>query len=198
MNGGFSAVLLAAGRSTRMKQDKALLPAPDGDVLWRWQRQVLARAGAEEIFLSARADQDWAANAGVFAGVLADSIADGGPLLGVVSALERASRPFVAVLAIDLPRMEPGWFARLARSCAPGVGAVGRFGNFFEPLAAIYPREILPLARAAIGGEKFSLQALLGDAVARGLMRAHEITSAEASWFENWNDPLQPGPGARR
>ena len=186
-----SAVLLAAGRSARMGRDKALLAADDGAPLWRRQLAVLAAAGATEIFLSARAEQAWAreaAAAGEFARVVTDPVADAGPLAGIVAALEAATAPRLAVLAIDLPRMEAAWLRGLATHCAPGVGAVGRRGDFFEPLAAFYPREILPLARAALARGEFSLQRLLGAGVAKGLMRAVSISADEAGLFRNWNE----------
>ena len=200
----FSAVLLAAGRSTRMGRDKALLASAGGRdsvPLWQRQRNVLARAGAAEIFLSAREEQGWVASAvtdGNFAAVVRDATPGCGPLGGIVAALERASHPHLAVLAIDLPRLEPDWFASLRAECAPGIGCVGRRaggriisggGNFFEPLAAIYPRELLPLASAAFGRGEFSLQRLLTTAVAQGLMRVRVIGADEAAWFENWNEP---------
>ena len=206
----FSAVLLAAGRSTRMGRDKALLAAPDGAPLWQHQRDLLARAGAAEIFLSARPEQEWAsalapagsspaAAAGGFAAVLHDALSVGGPMVGITAALERASHPHVAVLAIDLPRMEPAWFTGLLAGCAPGVGCVGRradgaagdAGNFFEPLAAIYPCELKWLAWETLVRGEFSLQRLLAAAVAQGMMRVRDITAAEAAMFENWNEPAK-------
>lgn len=189
----FSAVLLAAGHSTRMGRDKALLEIDDagrGIPLWRWQRDTLARAGAGEIFLSARPEQAWSHRADGFAAVVHDSHPNSGPLAGLTAALERAAHPHLAVLAIDLPRMSAEWLAALRAECAPGVGAVGRRGGgelFFEPLAAIYPREILPLAQVGLARGEFSLQRLLAAAVEQRFMRVREITSAEAPLFENWN-----------
>jgi molybdopterin-guanine dinucleotide biosynthesis protein A len=212
----FSAVLLAAGRSTRMGRDKALLEIEHGGrrvPLWQHQHGVLARAGAAEIFLSARPEQEWvacAATAG-FTAVLHDALSVGGPMVGITAALERASHPHVAVLAIDLPRMEPAWFASLLAECAPGVGCVGRRGrvgedkgagsgqaaaggeNFFEPLAAIYPHALKWLAWEALVRGEFSLQRLLTAAVAEGLMRVHEIGADETAMFENWNEPANHG-----
>ncbi len=214
----FSAVLLAAGRSTRMGRDKALLAgardvasngadgaARAGELvpLWQRQREVLARAGAAEILLSARAEQAWAANAlaaGKFAAIVRDASPDCGPLAGIVAALRRAAHPHLAVLAIDLPRMQAAWLTALLAECALGVGGVGRRrgdanagegasggGDFFEPLAAIYPREFLPLAEAALARGEFSLQRVLATAVARGVMRVREIGAVEAAAFDNWN-----------
>ncbi len=195
----FSAVLLAAGRSTRMGRDKALLEI-GGLPLWHRQRDVLARAGAAEIFLSARpvAEQPWVAEAlarGGFAAVLHDALPSAGPLCGVTAAIERAAPAHVAVLAVDLPRMTADWFLSLAAECTPASGAVGRNREgFFEPLAAIYPAEIKWLAWEALARGDNSLQHLLAAAVAQGLMRVHEITASEAAWFENWNAPASAAP----
>lgn len=184
----FSAVLLAAGRSTRMGRDKALLEA-EGAPLWRRQRDVLAQAGAAEIFLSVRPEQAWAEQAQGFSGRLYDALAFGGPLVGITAALERAEQAHIAVLAIDLPRMPPAWFGTLLEECSQTAGCVGRRGNFFEPLAAIYPRELKWLAWAALGRGEYSLQRLIAAAVEQGLMRVRGISDAEAAWFENWNTP---------
>ncbi|MBS0662035.1 MAG: molybdenum cofactor guanylyltransferase [Verrucomicrobia bacterium] len=192
----YSAVLLAGGHSIRMHRDKALLAAGD-TVLWRRQRDLLAAAGAAEIFLSARPQQAWAETAEGFAAVVQDAVPDSGPLGGIVAALERAAHPHLAVLAVDLPRMAPGWFAARAAECAPGSGVVGRRDGFFEPLAAIYPRELAPLAREMLEARVLSLQKLLAAGVAAGRLRVHEITAEEQGLFANWNEPAGPAGAGR-
>jgi len=179
----FSAVLLAAGRSARMGREKALLPIA-GEPLWRRQWRVLEAAGAGEIFLSARPDQDWVPP-GVT--VLADAVPGAGPLAGIAAALARCTTSHLLVLAVDLPRMTPAWFAPLAAECTPGRGAVGRRGRFFEPLAAIYPAELSAAAGAALSRGDYALQAFIVAAGERFHVR--EIADAEAPWFENWNEP---------
>ncbi|PAW63984.1 MAG: hypothetical protein B9S34_13405 [Opitutia bacterium Tous-C1TDCM] len=182
-------VVLAAGRSTRMGCDKALLPAPDGGPMWARQRDVLAGAGAEEILLSARPEQPWVAQAKGFAALVVDGFSVGGPIIGVTAALERAAHPHLAVLAIDLPKLPAAWFAALREDCARGVGAVGRHGDFFEPLAAIYPRELKWLAWEALAKGDYSLQKLVAAGIAAGLLRERKIGPAETPWFENRNGP---------
>jgi molybdopterin-guanine dinucleotide biosynthesis protein A len=193
MNMASSAVVLAGGRSTRMGREKALLEV-DGVPQWQRQRDVLAAAGAAEIFLSARPEQEWAGAARGFTAVVHDALTAGGPLVGITAGLERATHPWLAVLAIDLPAMTPAWFSTLLCEVAPGVGVVGRRGGFFEPLAAIYPGEVRWLAWEALARGEFSLQRLLAAAVAQGLMRVHEIAAAEAALFENWNEGVLAPP----
>ena len=174
------AVLLAAGHSIRMRRDKALLPH-EGGLLWQRQLDVLDRAGARQVFLSAREDQAWARDARGFASVVRDASPDSGPLGGIVAGLEQSGQ--------DLPQMTTEWFTALLADCAPGCGAVGRNGKWFEPLAAIYPRGLLPLARAALERRELSLQKLLAAGVAQGLLRVREISADEAPLFAHWNEP---------
>jgi molybdopterin-guanine dinucleotide biosynthesis protein A len=188
----FSAILLAAGRSTRMGRDKALLEIDDVP-LWRRQRDVLAAAGAAEIFLSARPGQEWVRGTSGFTAVVHDALSAGGPIVGITAGLERATHPWLAVLAIDLPAMTPAWFTTLLREVENGVGMVGRRGEFFEPLAAIYPAQLRWLAWEALARGDFSLQHLLGAAVKQGLLRVREIEDDEAPLFENWNEPAPRG-----
>ncbi len=186
MLSSFNAVVLAGGHSTRMGRDKALLEIA-GTPLWQRQRDVLQAAGAADVWLSARPDQTWAHQATGFASRLDDSVLEGGPLAGISAALEVTGHAHLAVLAIDLPAMEAAWFAELAKECRAGLGVVGRRDGFFEPLAAIYPRELTALAREAMGRGEFSVQRWVAAGVDQGLLRVREIDAAVAPLFANWN-----------
>lgn len=191
-----SGVVLAAGRSTRMGCDKALLPAPDaGCPMWERQRALLVAAGVADVYLSARPEQEWVRTARGFTAVLHDALPGCGPMVGITAALERAvASTHVAALAIDLPRLPVAWLQGLLAHCGPGRGAVGRRGEFFEPLAAIYPRAMMWLAWEALARGEYALQALLRRGVAEGLMVVREIEPGEAAagWFENRNAPAAP------
>jgi molybdenum cofactor guanylyltransferase len=195
-----SAVVLAAGRSTRMGRDKALLEA-DGVSLWQRQRDVVANAGATEIFLSARPDQTWAhptrpavlrgeIAASGFAAVLHDAMPGCGPLVGITAGLERARNPLLAVIAVDLSSMTPAWFTSLLADCTPGCGVVGRNGDYYEPLAAIFPQEMKWPCWEALARGEYSLQRLIATAIETGLMKARKIAPEEQRLFANWNEPV--------
>jgi molybdenum cofactor guanylyltransferase len=182
----FSAVLLAAGHSTRMGRDKALLEVA-GVSLWRRQRDVLAEAGASEIFLSARPEQAWASGATGFSSVLHDALTGCGPIVGVTAALERAAHPLVAVLAVDLPNVNADLFRMLLAQSSAKIGVVPRHNGRFEPLAAVYPREMMWLAWEALGREEYAMQQLVARGVQQELLRVHEVEDAATALFTNWN-----------
>lgn len=184
----FSAVLLAAGRSRRMGLDKALLPWA-GRPLWQRQWELLGQLSPQARWLSVRPEQRWVP---ADAPVLYDAYPEIGPLAGVAAALARCETPHLAVLAVDLPGVPVAWFERLRALCRPGRGAVGWRAGRHEPLAAIYPRELLSSAQAALAGGEGSLQRLLATSAER--WQRVEIRPEEEAWFANWNTPADlPG-----
>lgn len=135
----FSAVLLAGGKSSRMGRDKATLVI-DFLPLWRRQIGVLRETGAAEVFVSGEP--------GTFGEIETrkDDVPDQGPLTGLLVSLRRARFPLLLVRAGDLPVMTPRDRQKLAVLARPGVGVIPRRGEFYEPLAAVFPREALVVA----------------------------------------------------
>ena len=189
--GELTGVVIAGGRSTRMGRDKARLRIDDVP-LWRRQQRVLAAAGARPVLFALRAGQRRFAPG---LAVVRDTRSGIGPIAGVHAALAACESEWLAVLAVDLPRVEAAWFRKLARLCGPGQGAVGisREG-FFEPFAAIYPRAVLPEVERAVAAEQGSrsLQPLLRELMARGAMRAVRLTARAQATLFNWNAGALP------
>jgi molybdenum cofactor guanylyltransferase len=182
----FSGVVLAGGKSARMGCDKALMEL-EGVPLWRRQYNLLAQAGAAERVVSLRADQNWLP---LDVSRVNDAKPDLGPLSGIVAALGKSRHSHLAVIAVDLPRVPAAWFTLLRGRCADRIGVIGETADGkFEPLAAIYPQAILPLARAALADGELSLQQLVRRAVEAGLLRSQPIGADEQRYFENWNEP---------
>jgi molybdopterin-guanine dinucleotide biosynthesis protein A len=188
MDESTAGLVLAAGKSRRMGTDKALVTT-EGIPLWQRQRDLLTAAGVTQLFLSARPEQNWTRHAAGFSAVLHDAFPECGPLAGICAGLERTTCSHVMVLAIDLPRLPAAWFARLKTQCDPDSGCAGQMGGQFEPLAAIYPRELKWLSMEHLARGDYSLQSLIKSAIEQGLMRVVRIKPAEAPWFENWNEP---------
>ncbi len=179
----FDAALLAGGRSSRLGRDKAFLDWR-GQPLYVTQLRKLASLGPERLWLSTRPEQPFPE---VLEGVgrVVDIVPDLGPLGGLQSVLAASEADFLLALAVDLPRMESDFLARLV---ANGAGAVPRTERGWEPLAALYPRaEFLGLVEEFLGAGKRRLQDLLDEAAARGWIRAVPVEGADSALFANLN-----------
>ncbi len=181
----FSAVILAGGKSSRMGRDKAWLEV-DGLRLLDRQIALVRAAGAVEVLISGRTDADYA---GFGVAVLHDQFAGAGPLAGVERALATARSSLLLVLAVDLAAMTVGMLRQLAAGCAMGIGVIPRVQGNLEPLAAIYPKSALALARSQLAGEDFAVKNFAARAVEGGLCRYMEVGAGEWFNFANWNTP---------
>jgi molybdopterin-guanine dinucleotide biosynthesis protein A len=181
----YSGYVLAGGVSRRMGRDKAELPI-HGEPFWRRQVRVLGQAGANPVTL-VRAPHQPTLSPEV--PEIHDAIANIGPLAGLHAALTHASATAVAVLAIDMPAIDAGWFRWLRTSCSHAIGAVACQHGRFEPLAAIYPRSALPFVTRQIEQGSHSLQALMEILIVTGLMRAVPLAATESWRAANWNTP---------
>ncbi len=72
---------------------------------------------------------------------------------------------------------------------APGVGVVPRSAAGWEPLAAVYPREILPLVRRQLGMRDLALHRLVDAGGAAGLLTPMPTPDDAAVLFRNVNTP---------
>jgi molybdopterin-guanine dinucleotide biosynthesis protein A len=182
----FSAVLLAGGQSQRMGRDKALLPMPGPDfLLWQWQLRTLEELQPDEILWSGPARPGMPGHVRV----ISDEVENAGPLAGIGACLNLSPSDLLVVLAIDLPRMNALFLKNLLARCSPSCGAVARNGDFFEPLAAIYPKGLGVLAAEHLRQRRYVLQDLVREAVQRALLRAFPLGEGDIPLFKNLNSP---------
>jgi molybdopterin-guanine dinucleotide biosynthesis protein A len=180
-----SAVILAGGQSSRMGRDKAWVEAA-GQPLIRRALETVRAAGITEIFISGRAEGDYSA---LGCQVLLDRERGLGPVAGIERALDAAQAPFLLVLAVDLPGMTAAFLGKLIQQCRPLAGAVPRLDGGLEPLAAIYPRRCLAIARDCLGRDQRCACGFAEACVRERAVRLFPVDSTDAACFENWNHP---------
>jgi molybdopterin-guanine dinucleotide biosynthesis protein A len=181
-----SAVLLAGGKSERMGRDKALLPMPHSDeLLWHRQLRILGELCAERIYWSGPP------RPGIPKGVslVPDTVTSAGPLAGVGACLRVIATDLLVVLAVDLPRMDASYLAKLTRRCTPTRGAVPKRGEDFEPLAAVYPAVLRELAEDRLHQGRYAMHDFVREAIRRELIDAIPVAARDAAKFANVNSP---------
>jgi len=186
-----SAVILAGGRSSRMQRDKAFLPCRGTTLLAR-QVGLVRELAPAEVFISGRADADY----GAFGlPVLLDRFSDLGPLAGIERALGETHSPLLLVLAVDLPDMTADFLRRLAARCRAGRGVAPRTRQGLEPLAALYPQAMQPIASAMLQEGRAAMTEFVRRGVEVGLVDEWACPPADEVWFLNWNGPEDAGSG---
>ena len=179
----FAGAVLAGGKSTRMGRNKALLRL-DGEPLWQRQLRTLKEAGAKPVFFVQAPGQR-----ALTRGVLRDTVRNAGPIAGLHAALTKCTGSHLAILAVDLPHIDPSWFAWLLKNCSPTTGAIVRTMHGYEPLTAIYPQSALLSATAALTAGEYSLQKFITSLVRTRRLKVLRAPAALRHQLANWNSP---------
>lgn len=207
MPDAFAAVLLVGGRSTRMGRDKAFLtlrresassatqetvPCSMTLPLWQMQLEKLYLLGPERLVISARREQGFAdriCEMPESVELLEDPPGDdSGPLGAVARCVEHVAMPAL-VLAVDLPLMTVDFLRQLVSRAREGRGLAPRTPRAYEPLAAWYVPEMLPVLRAGMAAGDLSFQHALAAAAAAGVCDEMMIAAGEEGLFCNVNTP---------
>ncbi|MBD2122557.1 molybdenum cofactor guanylyltransferase [Trichocoleus sp. FACHB-262] len=159
-----AAIVLAGGQSSRMGQDKALIPV-QGVPLLRHVCDVAAEC-TNEIYVVTPWPQRYREllpNSCRFVQErpLHQDIHPQGPLVGFAQGLAQVQTDWVLLLACDLPRLRgevlQGWAQQLDTVPELAIAFVPYHAQGWDPLCGFYRRSCLPLLNAFIsrGGRSF-------------------------------------------
>ena len=176
-------LVLAGGRSTRMKKDKSLLEY-HGKSQTEYCFDLLSRF-CKRVFVSNRKDQ-----AGLTAHKnlpqIHDTVLNLGPLDGILSAMTKYPRAAWLALACDLPFVDDPVLETLIRKRDPSRTATAFrsvHDGLPEPLCAIYePQSIAPLLNFVMDGGTCPRKFLIHS-------NSHLIEQDHTTSLENINDP---------
>jgi molybdopterin-guanine dinucleotide biosynthesis protein A len=155
-----SAVIVAGGRSTRFgDRDKAVADLA-GTPLVRRVADRLSEV-CDRLVVNCRADQRDAvvdALAGLDPTVVVDPDPDRGPVAGIRTGLRAVDSAYAAVVACDVPFVDPDFVDYLFARAAGHDAAVPRPGKWYEPLQAVYHARAMAdacdAALAAVDGDE--------------------------------------------
>lgn len=173
-------VVLAGGKSKRMGRDKATVEVGGLKMLER-VTGVVAELGLKVVVVGRERPVEWKGQAEFLIDDAAAGEAFGGPVVGIITALERL-REGAVVLGCDMPLITAGLVGELIRAHEEGILAEGAVAGASharrlvtmavtvdeagrergEPMLAVYGVGILPVLREMVRAGRRSLQGLMG------------------------------------
>jgi molybdopterin-guanine dinucleotide biosynthesis protein A len=145
-----SIVIQAGGESTRMGQDKALVPFLGAPLIQRVFERLVHLG--DELLVTTNHPEAYAF---LPARLAPDPLPGKGALGGLYTALSSASQPLVAVVACDMPFVNASLLAALRDRLVETDfdAAIPRSPSGLEPFHAVYNRDrCLPLVKASLEG----------------------------------------------
>jgi len=150
------AIIFAGGKSSRMGEDKALLPFGGYPTLTEFQ---YARLGTlfQKVYISAKDNKfDFDCT------VIKDKYKESSPLVGIISVFETLNVEEVFILSVDAPFVNRDTIEKLLAHNESGLDAiVAQSPSGVQPLCGLYKKSILSLAYEQLEKDNHKLGDLL-------------------------------------
>ncbi|HEY9128525.1 MAG TPA: molybdenum cofactor guanylyltransferase MobA, partial [Sulfurovum sp.] len=140
-----NAVIFAGGKSSRMGEDKSLLPFGGYPTLAQYQHAKLSEL-FDNVYISAKEDKfDFECK------VIKDILKETSPLIGLISIFKTLQADEVFILSVDAPFVDEAIIETLFKHDHIMLDVVvAQSPGGIQPLCGIYKRSILPLAYAQL------------------------------------------------
>jgi len=172
-----TAVILAGGKSRRMKGHKALLPVSGLRLIEKVARNI--EDYFQEILISAHSKELFDS---LPYRVVIDNQRDQGPLMGILSGLQACATPVNFVIACDIPEIDTSFFQQMITYTGEYEIVVPVTGeNKFEPLFAFYNKNLIPRIEDLLNHQTRQIIKLFPMA------RVKYIPMADNGWLYNLN-----------
>lgn len=150
------ATIFAGGKSSRMGEDKALLPFGNYDTLTEFQHHRLSTL-FQKVYISAKDNKfDFDCR------VIEDTHNESSPLVGIISIFETLNAEEIFILSVDAPFVNRDTIEKLLSHNAHDLDAiVAQSPSGVQPLCGLYKKSILPLAYAQLEKDSHRLNDLL-------------------------------------
>ena len=172
------AVIFAGGKSSRMGEDKALLPFAGYSTLAEFQHSRLSKL-FKHVAISAKENKfDFDCV------VIGDIYKEHSPLVGIISIFETLQVEEVFILSVDAPFVESDTIEKIL-SCKENDSdaVVAQSPSGVQPLCGLYKKSILPFAQQQLEKNNHRLRDLLR------LVNTEYVKFEEDLPFTNLNHP---------
>jgi molybdopterin-guanine dinucleotide biosynthesis protein A len=159
-------VIIAGGRSTRFgERDKVLAELAGVPMIRRVAKRL--DGAMDELVVNCRANQTEAierALSGMSVEFAEDPETDLGPIAGAQTGLAALNTEYAAVIAADMPLIDPAFISHLFDRAAGHSAAVPRHDGWLQPTQAVYRTAAMADAcAAALSHDDHRLHAVLSD-----------------------------------
>jgi molybdopterin-guanine dinucleotide biosynthesis protein A len=131
-------VIFAGGKSSRMKRDKSLLPFSSSPTLTQFQIERFSPY-FKKIYISTKKKDKFDFDANFIEDFTKE---ESSPFIGLISVLNSLNDEYIFVLSVDTPFFNHDDFLKLSKTLDTDA-IVAKTKNSYQPLCAIYKRDIL-------------------------------------------------------
>jgi molybdopterin-guanine dinucleotide biosynthesis protein A len=172
-----SAIVLGGGKSSRMGQDKSLLPINGKPLIQHIIDQL--EGHFDEIIIGANDSQKFSFSNRK---VVPDLEKDKGPLMGIYSCLKESNNDVNFITACDIPEMNIKLIKNMINLSENFDIVMPQTDNDkHEPLYAVYRKSVIPNAEKILGSDGRRIIELLNNS------RVRFINFQDQAWYQNLN-----------
>jgi molybdopterin-guanine dinucleotide biosynthesis protein A len=172
-----TAIIMAGGGSTRMGQDKSMLPIKGQPMIEHIYDQL--RPHFAQILISGN---DVGKYGYLGAEVIADRTTGRGPLMGIASALKASANDVNFVTACDIPEIDIAFVRAMIRQLRGNDVVLPTTGpSQYEPLFAVYKKGLLATIEDSLAAGKNRIMDALG------CCKVKHVDLRGAQWLTNLN-----------
>src|SRR5512135_1872251 len=142
-------IVLAGGENKRMGMDKAFLKLDGIPMIEHVLRPL--KAVCRDIIIVTNSPRSYEAYR---VAVVKDAFDMRGPLTGIYTGLQKSTEEYNFVVACDMPFLNPRLMAYMGGLSAGYDIVVPAVGDLFEPLHAVYRKELAPVIKRQIRQER--------------------------------------------
>ena len=175
-------VILAGGKSSRMGEDKALLPFGGFDTLTEYQLNRLSKH-FKRVYISCKGRSKFDFDANFIEDL--DIYNDYAPMIAMASAIKKINMDYLFFISVDLPFFGYEEFYKLNKQKEDFQAVVALSTHGYEPLCAIYKRDIVYEIEHLIEQKKFKFSNLFDNILVK------YIEFKDEKIFLNLNDKTQ-------
>jgi molybdopterin-guanine dinucleotide biosynthesis protein A len=179
-------VIFAGGKSSRMRRDKSLLPFSSSPTLTQFQIKRFSPY-FKKIYISTKTKNKFDFDANFIEDFTKE---ESSPFIGLISVLESLKDEYIFVLSVDTPFFNYDDFLKLSKTLDSDA-IVAKTKNSYQPLCAIYKRDILKTLKGLQEKKLYKFSFLYDKIITRFVKFENEKSFDNLNFPKDYEDALK-------